>query len=137
MGALREQQGGTGVTEVVKADVRAAFAERPPEQRLEGSVAKVGGVDEGAVLRGEDEAAGLVEGAHLFHLPSCLSRCPRRASVATAVSRTLRRLLGVLRSPKTALPPSRTRACLKRSRPRSRSTSSHLRPRSSPSLMPV
>jgi hypothetical protein len=34
---LREQQGGAGVTEVVKADVRPIFAERPPEQRLEGS----------------------------------------------------------------------------------------------------
>jgi hypothetical protein len=52
----------------VKADVRPVFAERPPEQRFEGSVAKVGGIYEGAALRGEDEAARLVEGAHLFHL---------------------------------------------------------------------
>src|SRR5215217_9714705 len=68
MRALREQQGSTSVTEVVKADVRPVFAERPSEQRLEGSVAKVGGVYESAVLRGEDEAAGLVEGTHPFHL---------------------------------------------------------------------
>jgi hypothetical protein len=68
MGALYEQQGSASVTEVVKADVRAAFAERPPEQRLEGSVAKVGGIYEGAMLRGEDEAARLVEGTHPFHL---------------------------------------------------------------------
>src|SRR5215203_2623580 len=68
MRALREQQSGASVTKVVKADVRAASAERPPEQRLEGSVAKVGGVYEGTVLRGEDEAARLVEGTHPFHL---------------------------------------------------------------------
>ena len=56
------------MTEVVKADVRPVFAERPPEQRFEGSVAKVGGIYEGAALRGEDEAARLVEGTHPFHL---------------------------------------------------------------------
>ena len=48
MGALCEQQGGASVPEVVKADVRPGFAERPPEQRLEGAVAEVGGVYESA-----------------------------------------------------------------------------------------
>ena len=48
--------------EVMEADVRPRFAERPPEQGLEGAVTQIGRVNEGAVLRGEDEAAGLVEG---------------------------------------------------------------------------
>jgi hypothetical protein len=47
--------------EVVKADVSQPGA---LEQRLERAVAEVGGVDEGAALRGKDEAAGLVEGAN-------------------------------------------------------------------------
>jgi mono/diheme cytochrome c family protein len=58
MGALREQQSGTRMTEVVEADVGQS---RPLKQGLEGAVAEVGGVDEGPALRGEDEAAGLVE----------------------------------------------------------------------------
>src|SRR5215211_2229353 len=65
MGALCEQQGGAGVPEVMEANVRQSG---PPQKRLEGAVTEVRWVDEGAVLRGEDEAAGLVEGTHPFHL---------------------------------------------------------------------
>jgi hypothetical protein len=38
------------------------------EQRLEGAVAEVGGVDEGSDLRSEDETARLVKRAHTLHL---------------------------------------------------------------------
>src|SRR5215204_5559610 len=65
MSALREQQGGAGVPEVMEADVRQSG---PPQKGLEGAVTEVRWVDGGAVLRGEDEAAGLVEGTHPFHL---------------------------------------------------------------------
>jgi hypothetical protein len=53
------------VPEVMEADVRQSG---PPQKRLEGAVTEVRWVDEGAVLRSEYEAAGLVEGTHPFHL---------------------------------------------------------------------
>jgi hypothetical protein len=45
------------MAKIVKADLRDP---RQLEQRLEGAVAKVLGVDEGAACGGEDEAAGLL-----------------------------------------------------------------------------
>jgi hypothetical protein len=53
------------VPEVVEADVRQTGL---LEQGLEGAVTEVGGVDKGPALRREDEAAGLVEGAHPLYL---------------------------------------------------------------------
>jgi hypothetical protein len=62
---LREQQRGAGMPEVVEA-----YRAEPgtPQERLEGAVSQVGGVDKRARRRGEDETARLVERAHAFHL---------------------------------------------------------------------
>src|SRR5215208_3104386 len=65
MRALREQQSGAGVPEIVEADVRQPST---LEQGLKGAVTEIRGVDKGSALRGKDEAAGLVEGTHPFHL---------------------------------------------------------------------
>ena len=68
------------MTEVMKADVRQPGV---LEQGLEGAVAEVGGVDKGAVLRGEDEAAGLVEGTYALG-----SNGNRRTRTSQSTART-------------------------------------------------
>lgn len=62
---LREQEGSARVPEVVEP-----YRPQPRElqERLEGPIAEVRGVDEGSGLSGEDKTAGPVEGAHPLHL---------------------------------------------------------------------
>jgi hypothetical protein len=65
MGALREQERGARVPEIVEADVQES---RPLEKGLKRAVTEVRRVDEGPALRGEDKTAGLVERTRPFHL---------------------------------------------------------------------
>jgi hypothetical protein len=55
------------VPKIVETYIWYGLAECPPEKRLVGAVAEVGRVDKRAALRGEDEAARLVEGTHPLH----------------------------------------------------------------------
>lgn len=62
-----EEEGGARVAQVVEGDLRQAGA---LQERREGPLAEVGGVDQGSALRGEDEA--------LIPVETGPRRCPTR-----------------------------------------------------------
>ncbi len=62
---LGEQQRGAGVAKVVEPDLGQAGL---LQERLEGAVPEVRGVDDRARLRGEYQSARLVEGTYPLHL---------------------------------------------------------------------
>jgi hypothetical protein len=64
--ALGEQERGTGVPEVVEADVGETGL---LEERRETTLSEVGRVDRGPDLRGEDEAMVAVEVSCRLYLP--------------------------------------------------------------------
>src|SRR5215212_1614552 len=120
--------------EVVKPDNRKVGL---LEERLEGPLPEVGRVHQRPLLGSKDEALVLVEVAEtlpVHHLAGqvSLEGLHRRLCELHRPATSLR-----LGSPRTKRPLWRASVRLTRTTPSSRSTSSHLRPRSSPCLSPV